>query len=528
MRPRLAGLLLLAALLLLAPSSSTRLSAALEPEPGGAAPDAAAHVATKSAPARTTAEQHSSTSPPPTSTSPTPRSSDTAAARAGADHNTAATDALFFFAFMLLIGIFTVHVLGFTRVPYTALLLVKKEEKGRREKRERGRKNKRNGLLAHLCLFFFFSTSLSLSLSHTHTKKPQHLFSFFQKIWGVLLGVALETFASKWPLLPAGARLWEGIDPNLLLAGFLPILLFAGAFALEWHVVRRLLPSSLLLAGPGVLLGAGITAALVRVSFPHDWTWGQCLLFGAMFSATDPVSVVAVLKEAGLSKRLRTLVDLEALLNDGTAYVLFFVLRRFVVDQSNVAAGHPLAGEPTTVSTALVQFVRLAVGGAALGLATGVATTAWLRYMYNAPMPEITITFASAFLTYLVGDRLLGVSGVVSLLLFFRFFSLFFSFFSSFFFFKISLLIHFRKNKTKTPPPPPPQPQPARRRRPGTLDVRRRGQPRLPKSRAPPRRRLVGPRVLRQHRHLPARGRARRRARVHKPGRPKSLRHQVV
>lgn len=178
------------------------------------------------------------------------------------------------------------------------------------------------------------------------------------------------------------------------------------------------MPSSLLLAGPGVILGAGITAALVKVSFPHEWTWGQCLLFGAMFSATDPVAVVAVLKEAGLSKRLRTLVDLEALLNDGTAYVLFFVLRRFVVDASNLAAGNPIEGqEPTTVSTALVQFVRLAIGGVALGLAFGVATTAWLRYMYNDPMPEITITFASAFLAYLVGDRLLGVSGVVSFFL---------------------------------------------------------------------------------------------------------------
>ena len=216
-------------------------------------------------------------------------------------------------------------------------------------------------------------------------------------------------------------------------------------------MVRRLLPSSLLLAGPGVLLGAGITAVLVKYTFPHDWTWGQCLLFGAMFSATDPVAVVAVLREAGLSKRLRTLVDLEALLNDGTAYVLFFVLRRFVVDASNAAAGQDVGGEPTTVATALVQFVRLAVGGAALGLAFGVATTAWLRYMYNAPMPEITITFASAFLTYLVGDRLLGVSGVVGFVcsLFRGFSPSSFSGFPLHFFF-------YRKEFTAPPPPPPP------------------------------------------------------------------------
>lgn len=41
----------------------------------------------------------------------------------------------------------------------------------------------------------------------------------------------------------------QNIDPTLLLTAFLPILLFAGAFALEWHTVRRLIWSSLLLAG---------------------------------------------------------------------------------------------------------------------------------------------------------------------------------------------------------------------------------------------------------------------------------------
>jgi hypothetical protein len=36
-----------------------------------------------------------------------------------------------------------------------------------------------------------------------------------------------------------------------------------------------------------------------RYFFPYGWTWPQCLLFGAMLSATDPVAVVAVLHEVG-------------------------------------------------------------------------------------------------------------------------------------------------------------------------------------------------------------------------------------
>lgn len=44
-------------------------------------------------------------------------------------------------------------------------------------------------------------------------------------------------------------------------------------------------------------MGTAITAVLVKGTFPYDWSWIECLLFGAMFSATDPVAVVAVLKE---------------------------------------------------------------------------------------------------------------------------------------------------------------------------------------------------------------------------------------
>ena len=276
----------------------------------------------------------------------TPAAEHSSSSSGGADQHPghAASAALFFFALSLLIGVFTLQCLSFARIPYTAILLV----------------------------------------------------------WGVLVGLLIETVGKDAPMLASGTRSWENMDPNLILAGFLPVLLFAGAFALEWHVVRRLMASSLLLAGPGVIFGTAATAALVKYTFPHGWTWSECLLFGAMLSATDPVAVVAVLREAGLSKRLRTLVDLEALLNDGTAFVAFSVIKASV------------EGDKVTGGSAMGAFARLAAGGVATGLVAGVATTLWLRYMYNAPMPEITLTLAGAYMTFLVSERLLGVSGVLA------------------------------------------------------------------------------------------------------------------
>lgn len=56
-----------------------------------------------------------------------------------------------------------------------------------------------------------------------------------------------------------------------------------------------------------------------------DFTIYSCLMFGSIISATDPVAVVALLKELGASRRLATLIEGESLFNDGTAMVCFLV-----------------------------------------------------------------------------------------------------------------------------------------------------------------------------------------------------------
>ena len=51
--------------------------------------------------------------------------------------------------------------------------------------------------------------------------------------------------------------------------------------------------------------------------FPYQWNWSTSLLLGGLLSATDPVAVVALLKELGASKKLNTLIEGESLMNDG-------------------------------------------------------------------------------------------------------------------------------------------------------------------------------------------------------------------
>ena len=67
----------------------------------------------------------------------------------------------------------------------------------------------------------------------------------------------------------------------------------------------------------------------------RNFNFTAALLYGAIISATDPVAVVALLKELGASKKLSTLIEGESLLNDGTAMVVFFVLLDFVKGETS-------------------------------------------------------------------------------------------------------------------------------------------------------------------------------------------------
>ena len=89
------------------------------------------------------------------------------------------------------------------------------------------------------------------------------------------------------------------LDPRLLLLIFLPVLIFESAFVLDIHTFKKTVAQSLLLAGPGLLLITFLTALLARFLFNYNWSWVISLLFGTILSATDPVSVVSLLKEKG-------------------------------------------------------------------------------------------------------------------------------------------------------------------------------------------------------------------------------------
>jgi NhaP-type Na+/H+ or K+/H+ antiporter len=124
---------------------------------------------------------------------------------------------------------------------------------------------------------------------------------------------------------------WDQVHPHVILYGLLPPLLFESAFNMHYHVFERVATSSLLLAGPGVMLALGLTALLLKALFAsYHWSWAMLLMFSSILSATDPVAVVAVLHTLGAPEKLSVLIEGESLFNDGSAFVMFLIFENII------------------------------------------------------------------------------------------------------------------------------------------------------------------------------------------------------
>ncbi|HRP95949.1 MAG TPA: sodium:proton antiporter [Rhodocyclaceae bacterium] len=260
-----------------------------------------------------------------------------------------------------------------------------------------------NGL--SILLFAVFAL-LSGALLRFLLARSQVPYSVALLLFGLALGaLAQQDWLPAWSAeLARSIELVAGIEPQLILFLFLPALIFESAFRLEVHLFRRMLPQIALLAIPGMVIAALLTAALVRLGLPLDWSWPVALMFGALVSATDPVAVVSLLREQSSRKRLETLIEGESLLNDGTAIVVFVLFYGMVVGG---AAGAGIA----QVSQ---EFIRVVFVGALVGLAVAGAVAFWVGKVFNDAVLETVVTIAAAYLGFIVAEHGFHSSGVVA------------------------------------------------------------------------------------------------------------------
>jgi len=200
------------------------------------------------------------------------------------------------------------------------------------------------------------------------------------------------------------------LTKEILFMVFLPGLIFEAAFNMRFTNLWRDRLAILSLVIPGVAISIGLTATLLvlaTTAFHHllgtylqPIGWGLALIFGAAVAATDPISVVALLRQLGMPPRLTLLLEGESLLNDGTAIVFFGLVLSFITHQVNGPA------------SLFIEFGRVVGGGLLAGGIVGLLATFILRRVDDT-MIEITISMLVAYGSFLLADQL-GFSGVIS------------------------------------------------------------------------------------------------------------------
>jgi CPA1 family monovalent cation:H+ antiporter len=194
------------------------------------------------------------------------------------------------------------------------------------------------------------------------------------------------------------------VSSDLILAVLVPPLLFEATLHIKWEGLKADLPPILLLAFGGTLISTFIVGGIVVQVL--DIPFAAAIAFGALISATDPVAVIAFFRSLGVSKRLSILVEGESLFNDGVAIVIF----------SLAIAAATASGESFVLSEAIIEFLRVAVGGLAVGLGLGFAVSYLILKNVDDAMIETATSVALAFGAYVLAERfhLSGILAVVA------------------------------------------------------------------------------------------------------------------
>jgi monovalent cation:H+ antiporter, CPA1 family len=193
-----------------------------------------------------------------------------------------------------------------------------------------------------------------------------------------------------------------GFSHDLIFFVFLPPLLFQGAFHMNLNSLLKQFWPVVCFAVPGVIVSTLLVGGVV------GWLGGissmmVAILFGALISPTDPVSVLSLFKEVGAPEDLKTIVEGESLFNDATGVVLFTILLKALLE-----------GQGFRFGQAAYEFVKVSVGGLLLGALLGWIVFKVMRHIEDHLLENalcLVLAYGSFWLAEVM--HLSGVIGTV-------------------------------------------------------------------------------------------------------------------
>lgn len=193
---------------------------------------------------------------------------------------------------------------------------------------------------------------------------------------------------------------------EVLMGAMLNFLLFAGGIHININDLKEEFWPVVIFSTVGVVISTFIVGfgvyyilPLVGIEMPLIY----CLVFGALISPTDPVAVLSILKQANVTKALKTKVAGESLFNDGMAVVVFAVLLQLAIGTDM---------EITAESIGLL-LLKEAGGGLLLGVLLGYSTSKLMREVDDYIL-SVLVTLSVVMGGYLIAHQM-HISGPLTM-----------------------------------------------------------------------------------------------------------------
>lgn len=188
---------------------------------------------------------------------------------------------------------------------------------------------------------------------------------------------------------------------EFLMDGILCFMLFSGASGVNFNRFVKNIKSISLLALLSTVISSFIYGGLfylLNLALGLGFSVWLCILLGCIVSPTDPIAATSILKKAGLSKNVSTVIEGESLFNDGTGVAVFVCIKNIVNDTSDLSFP--------------VLMAKELLGAIAIGLIISFLMFRLLRSTNN-PMFHIFISMFDVVASYVVCEEL-GCSGVIA------------------------------------------------------------------------------------------------------------------
>lgn len=193
-----------------------------------------------------------------------------------------------------------------------------------------------------------------------------------------------------------------GVDlQEFLMEGILCFMLFSGASGVNFNRFVKNIKSISLLALLSTVLSSFIYGGifyLLNLALGLGFSIWLCILLGCIVSPTDPIAATSILKKAGLSKNVSTVIEGESLFNDGTGVAVFVCIKNIVSDTSDLSFP--------------VLMAKELLGAIAIAFVISFVMFRILRSTNN-PMFHILISLLDVVLAYVICEEL-GCSGVIA------------------------------------------------------------------------------------------------------------------